>query len=262
MSALIGVISLVIYAYFPARLKQQAEEKIVEKAHSVTGMAAYSIAQGLYFEDRADVEGALFGLRQNSDLVYVLVFDPANRLFAGFNEKIADEYDFRSIPAEKLEAPTTPRGVPSRTRGGFSSDRKIYQTASGVYFNGKTIGTIYVGISLDALEVEIANSKKTIALVSAIIFVFGFLAAFALSTLITGPLSRIVEAAETISAGDFTRRATVSTGGEVGQLARSFNGMVDRLDAARASMTQLNQSLESRVEERTAELKEEIEERK
>jgi len=262
MSALIGVISIVIYAYFPARLKEQAQEKIVEKAHSVTGMAAFSIAPGLYFEDRADVEGAMFGLRQNSDLVYVLVFDAANRLFAGFNEKVAEQYDFRNIPVQKLASASVPKGTSARTRGGFSADRQIYQTASGIQYNGKPIGTIYVGLSMAALHHEIANSKKTIALVSAIIFLVGILAAFGLSTLITGPLSRIVEAAETISAGDLTRRASVTTGGEVGLLARSFNGMVDRLDAARVSMAQLNQSLESRVEERTAELKEEIEERK
>lgn len=262
MSALIGLISIVIYAYFPARLKEQAQEKIVEKAHSVTGMAAFSIAPGLYFEDRADLEGALFALRQNSDLVYVLVFDSANRLFAGFNERIAEQYAFRTIPAEKPAVSSVLRGNRARTKGGFSADRKIYQTASGIQYNGKAIGTIYVGLSMDALNQEIANSKKTIALVSSIIFFFGIVAAFGLSTLITGPLSRIVEAAETISGGDLSRRASVTTGGEVGQLARSFNGMVDRLDAARASMAQLNQNLESRVEERTSELKEEIEERK
>lgn len=261
MSALIGLIAIAIYAYFPERLKEQAQEKIVEKAHSVTGMAAFSIAPGLYFEDRADLEGALFAIRQNSDLVYVLVFDSSKRLFAGFNEKVAEQYAFRTIPAEKLDTGSVPRGSPARTTGGFSRDRQIYQTTSGINYNGKSIGTIYVGLSMDALNQEVANSKGAIALISSVIFILGIVAAFGLSTLITAPLSRIVEAAETISGGDLSRRASVTTGGEVGQLARSFNGMIDRLDAARVSMAQLNQSLESRVEERTAELKGEIEER-
>jgi PAS domain S-box-containing protein len=80
-------------------------------------------------------------------------------------------------------------------------------------------------------------------------FLLAALAVFALSTLITGPLQRIVDTTEEIAAGDFSRRALVEGDDEVSHLARSFNRMVERIEG-------WNASLESRVAERTLELAE------
>ncbi len=79
---------------------------------------------------------------------------------------------------------------------------------------------------------------------------------------LTGPLQALAEAARRVAQGDLTARAPVLTRDETGELATTFNAMLDELDAARADLTR-------KVEERTADLRQrniwlrdEIEERR
>jgi Signal transduction histidine kinase, nitrate/nitrite-specific len=64
-----------------------------------------------------------------------------------------------------------------------------------------------------------------------------------------------------IAAGDFSQRATVSSADEVGDLAQSFNLMVDKLKQTLDHLQEARANLEKRVEERTAELKKQMEEK-
>jgi len=272
MTLLIGLISLVIFTYFPNRLKDQANGSLVEKAYGLTEMAAFSLGPGLSERDPARVAEALVGMRKNPDLVYVIVFDGSGNLFTSFNEKVAEKYEFSRIPMNHADEPrlvpaggerAAPRTMQHReVRGGFSPTGEIFQTTVPVRFHGRAVGRIFAGLSVDRVNEEIRRSRATIALVSLLIFTIGVLAVFALSRLLTGPLSRIAQTAELISAGDTTHRATVTYDDEVGQLARSFNVMVDKLGTAQQALESLNQSLESRVEIRTRELREEIDERR
>jgi diguanylate cyclase (GGDEF)-like protein/PAS domain S-box-containing protein len=101
-----------------------------------------------------------------------------------------------------------------------------------------------------------------VALVTLLAFAIGVVAVFALSTLITGPLHRIVKTAERIAGGEINRRAEVEGKDEVAKLARSFNVMLDRIAEAREELEALNRTLEQRVEERARELTQEITERR
>jgi len=64
---------------------------------------------------------------------------------------------------------------------------------------------------------------------------------------IANPINRLSRAAKEIASGDLTRRITVSSTDEIGQLATLLNEMMDRLQ-------QFHQVLEKKVEERTREL--------
>ena len=66
-------------------------------------------------------------------------------------------------------------------------------------------------------------------LMALVIIAAGALAALLLSRSITRPLDAVSSAAEGIAAGDYSRRAVVKQDGEFGQLARSFNGMAERV---------------------------------
>ncbi len=263
ISGFIGLISLGIFIDMPARLRRQAVTAVVEKAHTLTEMAAFNAAAALYFEDRVGVEESLAAVRENADLVYTVVLDEGGRAVATFNRDLAERYGFQEIAMSPRALGGFPPGASRpRTEGGFSPDDRIYQARAPVTYNGRGVGRIYVGLSLDRLNAEIGRSRAAIALLTLLIFVIGILVVFALSTVITEPLSRIVSAAQLIAAGDLGFRAPVRFDDEVGRLARSFNEMVDKLEIARRELADLNRDLESRVEERTRELTEEIEGRK
>jgi diguanylate cyclase (GGDEF)-like protein/PAS domain S-box-containing protein len=264
MSLLIGVISLVIYVYFPARLRDQAITSITDQSYNVTEMAAYSVAPGVIAGDREAVAEALRSLRANHQLAYVMVFDSSGTLLGTFNERLAEINKFRTFPMEPREVSYYVRRGNDKdllARGGFDPKGQIYQTTAPIRHRGKQVGQLYVGFGISDLNAAIRQSKRTIALVSLIIFIMGVAAAVAMSAVVTRSLSRIAETAEKIAEGDLSTRANVVQEDEVGQLAKSFNTMVDRLQSAQVELESLNTTLEKRVAERTRALWDEVVER-
>ena len=260
MTFLLAVVSVAVYRYFPARLHQQIVDAVVQKCAALTEMAAYSVAPGLHERNPAAVAAALTGIRGNPDLVYLVLLDERGQVFASFNERIARETAFQRLPMNALITPQQVLQGGRRIRpraavfGGTSADGSIYQILAPVRHHGRTVGQLYTGMSLGGANADAARSRTTIALVTLVAFILGTLAVFALSAFITGPLHRIVQTTEDIAAGDFSKRAAVTSDDEVGHLARSFNGMVDRVATAYAQLEDLNRNLETRVTQRTSEL--------
>ena len=261
MTAILAIVSIAAYRYFPQRLHVQIVEAMVRKAAALTRISAFSVAEGLRSRDRAAVAAALSGIRSNPDLVYFVLLDEQGQVFATFNDIVARNANFDTLKMT---------GVPSAQRvvqggelvrsssadvfGGATPDGTIYQTMSPIQDKGRTIGRLYAGTSLQTANADAADARKRIAFVTFLTFILGTVAVFALSTVITGPLQRIVETTEDIAAGDFSKRAAVTSDDEVGNLARSFNGMVDRVASAYSQLEELNRTLETRVADRTREL--------
>lgn len=261
MTFLLAIVSVAIYRYFPERLHRQIVDSVVQKSAALTGMAAFSVASGLQERNPTGVAAALTGLRNNPDLVYMVLLDEKGQVFSSFNELMARETGYTSLKMKDVAAPQHVLQGGEQVRapappvvGAVTGEGRIYQSMAPVRHQGRTVGRLYTGLSLEAANADAARSRATIAIVTLIAFILGTIAVFALSTFITGPLQRIVETSEEIAAGDFSKRAAVTSDDEVGHLARSFNGMVDRVANAYAELENLNHTLEERVEDRTREL--------
>jgi PAS domain S-box-containing protein len=85
------------------------------------------------------------------------------------------------------------------------------------------------------------------------LILLGVLTVGVVSARITTPLQRLVEAADTIASGDYTRRVTATGVDEVGRLGAAFNVMASHLAESR-------DALEARVAARSEELSETREE--
>jgi signal transduction histidine kinase len=83
--------------------------------------------------------------------------------------------------------------------------------------------------------------------VMALVIVVVIVVSITLARSITRPVLALAGVAESVGAGDLSRRADVDRDDELGTLARAFNQMTDDLVAER-------EGLETKVEERTAEL--------
>lgn len=268
MILVLAVLAGSAWVYFPAKFRQQASAAVEEKAAAVTEMTAFSLGPGLDAGDRSKIAEAMLGVRRNADLTYFLVFDQQGVEVASFNDLVAAEVypHTRMAPIRGgVHVPhatiASPAQTGSDTMGGFSPDGRIYQSAAVVHLRGRPVGRVVIGLSLDSLRAEVARTHTTVAIVTLLSFILAVAAVFALSTLVTGPLKRIVRTAEEIAEGHLERRADVQGSDEVGQLASSFNLMVDRLAAAQYELELLNHTLEQRVDERTLELRTEIDER-
>ena len=242
-SILIFLISLFIYFYFPWKLEEQAFESIINKAKSISEITAFSISPALLFKDFDDTDKSLEGLRNDKDLVYIVVSDENGKIFYSFNIDKATQMDFHS-----------------NSTGQAPYDIIVYKTSTNVIYNDKLIGKLYLGISLNELKQNVEKSKKTISLVSLIIFIIGISIVLIISEIITKPLHQMVRTVKQIEKGDLKKRAVIKSNDEIGDLGMSFNYMVDALEVTYKRLRNFNQLLEEQVKERTNQLEMEMEE--
>jgi len=73
---------------------------------------------------------------------------------------------------------------------------------------------------------------------------------------VVAPLNELAGTAQAIANGVTDARASVHANNELGDLARSFNTMANRLTRSQVELLELNAELEKRVQERTRELEE------
>ncbi len=245
VACLIAAISLFIFIYFPHRLKQQTIDAVAAKAQTMADMTAFSIGSALFFDDLSNMEHVLSGARQDRELLYVVVVNQSGQVVTAFNQDQADRASFERA----TEA------------GGLSPGDQAYRVHAPILKGSRQIGQLYLGMSLKNVNARIADTRRTVALISVVIFALGMIAVFGIGKLITGPLKRMVQTVERITKGDLRQRADVSSGDEVGHLARSFNLMVSSLESAYRELADMNSKLEERVQESTAELRKEMEER-
>jgi two-component system, cell cycle sensor histidine kinase and response regulator CckA len=242
-SLLIAAISLFILLYFPARQKQQALDAVSDKAKSIAQMTAYSLSSGLYFDDYDAVKEVLESAKQNKDIIHISVLNDSNKVYftygvCNLTHSIQTSSDISIVRSDNT-----------------------FQISCPINYSNHRIGHLILDFSLASILDEIAQSRARVTLVSLIILFIGMGAAYVFSTIITYPLSRIIETVGYVSKGDFSKRAIVSSNDEVGILAKSFNQMVENLQSARSELEDLNVTLESKVNERTQELVNEIAER-
>lgn len=244
ISLLFWTISIFIFIFFPSRLKEQDSQNLLRRAQSLANTTSLLLAQKSSLDAIDERQLALRTAGSDSLLLYAVVEDNRGNVIEGINKHIAETSAY-----ESLDDP-------------FGPIAGVCKAAADVRWGGKYLGRIYLGLSTREVNARVDESKSTIALISLIIFLIGVVTVIGVSTVVTNPLRTMVQTAEQIASGDFDHTTTVASKDEVGHLAFSFNQMVGNLRKAYDELEMSNLTLEQRVNERTKELNEEIEERR
>jgi two-component system NtrC family sensor kinase len=99
---------------------------------------------------------------------------------------------------------------------------------------GHVVGSLYVGVRQSSFLRLVSTFNERVVLVALATILATFLLAVPVSRRITRPLKELRELAQAnrkVAAGDLSVRVPVRAGGDVGQLATSFNAMLDELQA-------------------------------
>lgn len=93
----------------------------------------------------------------------------------------------------------------------------------------EVLGAVRLTEPIGELQAEIRATTLRLALICSVALLVGLLLAFALAGRLAGPLGRLTAAARRLGRGDLDARVgDVGAGGEVGDLAHSFDDMADR----------------------------------
>lgn len=231
-----------MYFYYPQKFQEQAIEASRSEIVSITKLSAFSAAQAMNANNKLALEEVLFAIRQNSDIRFIVITDIKQNLVVGHN----------------IESAIKLRYVVAENNGTLSDDGSTIMSKSEITSNNDKMGSIYIGLSLDAILEEVQTTKRNLTIFSIIILIIGMPIVFYLTGLLIRPFDRMAQTFEQISQGDFTKRVEKIGYTEIKNLANAFNHMVDHLTSAQEQLRSMNETLELRINERTKDLQQEI----
>ena len=243
---LISIVFLVIAGFFlvfiPITIEEIGNSALVSQSRVVTAMMAANVLPPLVFQDSEQMMVELKTAQLSPDVIYAVVTDKDGIVSGALGLSEAEFYEFRQTP----EA------------GRSAGHGRVWQTSIVITHRDAAIGTLYMGFSRESIFLQRDHAWRETALVTALVFLFGLIVVIAVSGAVTSELGKMADAAQTVTRGDLSVRAPEGGSDEVGQLARTFNTMLDRLAEAQRELGEMNKELEDRVDIRTGELEEEV----
>ncbi len=121
----------------------------------------------------------------------------------------------------------------------------------------KVLGALDLALNLESVDRETANMKFRVLLVTGVeITLISLFIIFFTRRFLSGPINELIEGTKAVSQMELDKPIVVSSSSEeLDELARSFDVMRDRLRTALGEINQFTQNLESKVEDRTQQLK-------
>jgi signal transduction histidine kinase len=122
------------------------------------------------------------------------------------------------------------------------------------------VGVAHLGLSLQRMDESLAEVKENVGILILVVVGIGILVTIFLVDIIVNPIGHLVSATRRIARGDLGHPVAIRTRDEIGDLAISFNQMVNQLEDSRTELEDYSRTLEGKVEERTAELERNVRE--
>ena len=219
----------------------------VTELTTLADMLGANSAASLAFNDQKTAEEMLSALRAEPHVLAAYLYDEHGIMFA--------EYRRPGLPSS-LE-------MPPWHEQGYEFGAHSLVLYRNVFLNGDRTGSIAIVSDLAGFRDQMWGYAKIAILVLITALLATFLVASRLLRIISDPILGLSATAARVSAeNDYSLRATVSGNDEVGGLINTFNQMLHKIQRRDLALQNANDDLETRVQQRTAELESEIVERK
>jgi two-component system NtrC family sensor kinase len=121
----------------------------------------------------------------------------------------------------------------------------------------RTLGVLDLSLNLASVDHEVAGMQYRVLLVTGVeVTLIGLFIVFFTRRFVGQPIEKLIEVTKAVSEMDLDKPLDIGgSSEELDELARSFDVMRDRLRTALAEINQFTQHLESKVEDRTQQLK-------
>jgi two-component system NtrC family sensor kinase len=101
---------------------------------------------------------------------------------------------------------------------------------------GNVVGMLYVGARLSSFENLVRTFYRQEGVISLVCIALAGVVSVPITKMITRPIADLVKANRELANGDMTVRVNAPGKGELATLARSFNSMIERLDATQREL--------------------------
>jgi two-component system, NtrC family, sensor kinase len=120
----------------------------------------------------------------------------------------------------------------------------------------KVLGVLDVTYGLENVDQIVENIQRRAILTTTItVFVIGIFIFFFMRATVHKPIAKLIAGTRALSAMQLDRPVDIKADGEIGELANSFNSMREQLMKTVNELNELTQNLETKVQQRTDQLK-------
>jgi signal transduction histidine kinase len=219
------LISASLFSYELLTFRQST----VRQLSTLGKVIATNSTAALAFDNRDDATTVLAALKAEPHIVAAALYDQTGALFAIY-------------PADATALPAAPEA------DGYRFSPPYIVSFQKVAAGSNRLGTLYLQSDMEALSERFRLYGTVIILAMLLSFVVAYLLSRLLQRQISQPILALAETARAISErGDYSVRATKYGDDELGLLTDAFNRMLWQIQ-------KLNNDLEGRVVERTAQL--------
>ena len=241
LSLLLAMAGLGAYEWFAFRTEN------TKQLTALAGIVGENCAPALMFDRKDDAQTVLSTLEREPYVIEAVLFGPDGKLFAAWSR------------SGNLKQLSVDKPAPEGARIQSSAFELFHHFES----EGKPSGVIYVKTTLDGMKDRMERQTAVIGMVICIAVAFAGLVASRLQGVIATPILNLVELARRVAQDrDYSARAEKTTQDELGRLIEGFNHMLTQIQERDAELHRANSELESRVEERTRALTDEMETRR
>lgn len=256
----ISIGSLVVY-----REVTTTREELVQRGLITAGMLAQASEFGVYTENLETLRKVVTSARTDPDFAYMVVQNVENNvLIQEMNDQVTKGFltDVQqsghppkgSSFSEIVDPDSGERYIDIRVAIVSKGKANLFTEESQSPFPAKAIGSLRFGLSEARLRTDLYGYLLWIGSVTFAVVLVGVMVTMFLIRRIIHPIHGLAEATGRIAGGDLQQSVPVVSSDEIGTLAASFNTMVQHLAASQEEVLQYQQTLETKVEERTREL--------
>ncbi len=194
----------------------------------MSDLVALVVSVGMSSSDFQAVQEALTWAKKDKDLAYIKVLDTSNEELASHNP------DGYAIDRKKLVL-----------RAEIVELDGILHKSVPLLYGNKAYGMLLMGFSLEDLNTNLVNNRKTTILVCASIFILGTILSLLFAEMVTRSLQKLKNAANEAAEGDFDTKIVIDSSDEVGQLGQTMKVMLEKINASMNEAIVMNKELEA-----------------
>lgn len=237
------------------------KEELLNKGYSIAQVLAKFSEFALYSEDKESINLIISSIDENAVSYLALVRNN------------------KSVLAEQWFIDTTPQLIDFVDKAEGKSEVPIYNstgdqilfvvpvtTSRSTLFDDLTLEDDtstkapevlgYVHLVLNTMQMEqlLRKSLFSVLIIVLAIFAGATLLTFILSRRVTKPIAEFVEATKKVAYGELDEKLQGNHGGELNELTKNFNYMIEQLTISNKAVQEHQENLENKVKERTQEL--------
>lgn len=249
-------VTLAVPSYFTISIdNEEHKNSFIERAKLLAEIVSVVSPEAIFSFDYFSLNDNIKNVSQREDVIFCAIKDYQGRYITNYYNK---ENAHISFAISKAKSTEFDKFVPL-----VKEMSHVYIVNEPIFYEGEGLGEIELIMATTSIDNEIRNIVlMQLYAISSVVLLLSFSISYIFKRAALNRINQLIICAEKVSIGDLEQTISVTNDDELGQLGKSFNRMIKHLKSnidikehALTEVSNLNKTLESKVEARTLELK-------